>query len=222
MQRVLTKGNATYLAVFVIAILAIIYFFSSNSAQAPAENIVPDVDEVVAQDTNMTTNPIVVFTTNFGDIELELFEEKSPITAGNFKKLVEEGYYDGVKFHRVIANFMIQAGDPLSKDDANKQRWGTGGPGYAIEDEFIEGLSNVRGTIAMANAGPNTGGSQFFINLVDNVNLDWDKQPAQSKHPVFGKVMSGMDVVDEIGGVATQGIGNTPVKDVVIEKAIIK
>ena len=143
-------------------------------------------------------NPIVVLKTNKGDIKIELFMDKMPITAGNFKKLAESGYYDGVKFHRVIDNFMIQGGDPLSKDDSKEAIWGTGGPGYAIEDEFVDGLSNLKGTISMANSGPNTGGSQFFINTVDNIYLDFDKEPLQSKHPVFGKVVDGMDVVLDI------------------------
>jgi len=121
--------------------------------------------------------------------------DKTPETAGNFKKLVEDGFYDGVRFHRVIDNFMVQGGDPLSKDEKKEEEWGMGGPGYAIKDEFVEDLSNVRGTIAMANSGPNTGGSQFFINTVDNTNLDFDKPPFTSKHPVFGKVVKGMDVV---------------------------
>ncbi len=130
--------------------------------------------------------------TNKGDIIIELYNTM-PITAGNFQKLVEDGFYDGVIFHRVIPDFMIQGGDPLGT--------GTGGPGYTIEDEFVQGSSNVRGTISMANAGPNSGGSQFFINVADNTFLDWDKPPSSSKHPVFGKVISGMDVVDAISQV---------------------
>jgi peptidylprolyl isomerase len=117
---------------------------------------------------------------------------------------------------------MIQGGDTLSKDDSRKNLWGTGGPGYVIEDEFIEGLSNLRGTIAMANSGPNSGGSQFFINLVNNTYLDWDKSPASSKHPVFGKVIDGMDVVDKIAKVSVQSGSNRPVSDVIIEKAYIE
>ena len=143
-----------------------------------------------------------------GDIKIEL-DPNMPITAGNFEKLVSEGYYDGIIFHRVIDGFMIQGGDP----DGD----GTGGS-EAIQDEFSEGNSNLRGTISMANKGPNTGSSQFFINLVDNTNLDFDKEPLTSKHPVFGKVVEGMDVVDAIGKVQT-GAGNKPVEDVVIEEA---
>ena len=166
-------------------------------------------------------NPIAVFDTSLGEFKIELFEDKSPITAGNFKKLAEEGFYDGTRFHRVIKNFMNQGGDPLSKDLAQSARWGTGSPGYSIKDEFIEGLSNVRGSISMANSGPNSGGSQFFINVVDNTGLDWDKPPAQSKHPVFGKVISGMDVVDAINNVETVP-GDRPREDVLINKVTIE
>lgn len=167
-------------------------------------------------------NPIAVLTTNYGTIEIELFEDMMPITAGNFKKLVNEGYYDGIKFHRVIEGFMIQGGDPITKTD-EVLRYGTGGPGYSIPDEHIkhDRLSNVRGTISMANSGPNSGGSQFFINLVDNTFLDFDKAPLESKHPVFGQVITGMDIVDEIGSMETTQT-NLPLEDVVIESATIR
>lgn len=150
--------------------------------------------------------------TNQGDIFIELYDDM-PVTAGNFKKLVKEGFYDGVIFHRVIPNFMIQGGDPTGT--------GMGGPGYNIEDEFVEGHSNVRGTISMANTGqPNSGGSQFFINLVDNTGLDFDKKPLSSKHPVFGEVVEGMDVVDKIANVPTNP-QDKPLEDVVIIKASV-
>jgi peptidylprolyl isomerase len=129
----------------------------------------------------------VVLHTTMGDIAIELFEDM-PITAGNFAKLVDKGFYDGVIFHRVIDKFMIQGGDPTGT--------GMGGPGYEIPDEFTTHNRNDRGTLSMANAGPNTGGSQFFINLVNNNYLD-------KMHPVFGKVVEGMDVVDSIGKVKT-------------------
>lgn len=159
-------------------------------------------------------NRTAVFETNMGTFELELFEDTMPITTKNFIDLAEKGFYDNTKFHRVIEGFMIQGGDPLSKDDSKKNYWGTDSPGYKIKDEFAEGLSNVRGTMAMANAGPNTGGSQFFINVVDNTFLD-------GKHPVFGKVVEGMDVVDEIVAVETDGL-DRPVKEVVIKKITIQ
>ncbi|MFM2381667.1 MAG: hypothetical protein RLZZ76_434 [Candidatus Parcubacteria bacterium] len=169
-----------------------------------------------------TMNPKAVFTTNKGTFELELFESQMPITVGNFIKLAEEGYYDGTKFHRIIDGFMIQGGDPNSKTD-NAATYGQGGPGYTVQDEFVAGenLTNVRGTISMANTGqPNSGGSQFFINTVDNLGLDFDKDPAASKHPVFGKVIAGMEIVDGISAVET-GPRDLPVEPVVIEKLTI-
>lgn len=179
--------------------------------------------EINKPDTMNAENPVVVLETNEGNVELELFADAMPVTAGNFLELVKNGFYDGIKFHRVIDNFMIQGGDPLTKTD-DAARWGTGGPGYAIADEHVVGelLTNTRGTIAMANSGPNSGGSQFFINLVDNTGLDFDKQPLSSAHPVFGRVISGMDVVDKIGKVAVTPGNNRPVSPVVINKAYIK
>ena len=144
----------------------------------------------------------VLLKTNMGDITIQLFEDM-PITAGNFQKLVEKGFYDGTIFHRIIDGFMIQGGDPTGT--------GRGGPGYAIKDELTRKNRNNRGTISMANAGPNTGGSQFFINLVDNNFLD-------SKHPAFGKVVEGMDVVDAIGKAKT-GAMDRPIKEIKIESA---
>ena len=151
----------------------------------------------------------VILHTNRGDIEI-LLSERTPKTTENFLTLAKEGFYDGTKFHRVIKDFMIQGGDPLSKDDELMDRWGTGGPGYTFEDEIGPDNHNARGTIAMANAGPNTNGSQFFINLVDNPFLD-------TKHTVFGKVVLGMDVVDAIGDTKTDE-RDRPVEPVVIER----
>ncbi|MDD1757677.1 MAG: peptidylprolyl isomerase [Methanotrichaceae archaeon] len=139
-----------------------------------------------------------------GNITIQLYDDM-PITAGNFKNLTERGYYDGIIFHRVIDGFMIQGGDPTGT--------GRGGPGYTIKDEFTDHNQNDRGTIAMANAGPNTGGSQFFINLVNNNNLD-------EKHPVFGKVVEGMDVVDAIGNVRTNA-NDRPLQNVTIIHASV-
>lgn len=169
-----------------------------------------------------TMNRTATLKTNKGDITLELFEDTMPITTGNFIKLAEEGFYNGTKFHRIIDGFMIQGGDPNTKTD-NTASYGTGGPGYTIQDEFVQGelLTNVRGTIAMANTGqPNSGGSQFFINTVDNVGLDYDKEPHTSKHPVFGRVTDGMDIVDAISKVET-GPRDLPVEPVIIESVII-
>ena len=146
----------------------------------------------------------VLLETSQGNITLQLYSDM-PITAGNFQSLVEKKFYDGLIFHRVIDGFMIQGGDP--------EGTGMGGPGYEIKDEFTDHNKNDRGTIAMANSGPNTGGSQFFINLVDNNYLD-------SKHPAFGKVIEGMDVVDAIGKVKTDS-SDRPLTEVKIIKATI-
>ena len=158
-------------------------------------------------------NPIVVLKTNRGDISIEMFMDTMPITVGNFIKLAEKDFYDGVKFHRVIKDFMLQGGDPNSKG-SDTSSWGTGDPGYKIPDEFTAENKNSRGTIAMANAGPNTGGSQFFINLVNNDYLN-------SKYPVFGKVVGGMEVVDKIGAVKT-GARDIPVEAIVISDVEVK
>lgn len=167
-------------------------------------------------------NPTAVIKTNMGTIELELFADLMPITTGNFIALAESGFYNETKFHRVIEGFMIQGGDPNSKG-TDESKYGTGGPGKTIQDEFVEGekLSNTRGTISMANTGqPNSGGSQWFINLVDNTGLDFNKPPFTSKHPVFGRVIKGLDVVDQIGAAETKA-GDIPAKPIVIESITI-
>jgi cyclophilin family peptidyl-prolyl cis-trans isomerase len=140
--------------------------------------------------------------TNHGAIQLELFDDAAPKTVDNFVKLSRDGYYDGLIFHRVIPDFMIQGGCP--------QGTGTGGPGYEFEDE-INDNKIVRGALAMANAGPNTNGSQFFI--VTTEAASW----LDGKHTVFGRVSSGMEAVDAIEGTET-GAGDRPVKDAVIER----
>ncbi|MBI2112514.1 peptidylprolyl isomerase [Candidatus Woesearchaeota archaeon] len=161
------------------------------------------------------TTKTAVFKTNYGTFEILLDTEKAPITTANFIKLAESGFYDGTRFHRVIPNFMIQGGDPLTKNLSLASRWGTGDPGYKIKDEFHKDLKNVRGTISMANAGPNTGGSQFFINVADNSFLN-------NKHAVFGTVTKGMDIVDSISEVETsRQPQDRPLEDVIVEKVSI-
>jgi peptidyl-prolyl cis-trans isomerase A (cyclophilin A) len=146
------------------------------------------------------------FQTSKGDFKLELFEDKAPITTGNFIKLVEDGYYNGLIFHRVIDGFMIQGGCP--------QGSGRGGPGYTIQDEFHPELKHSGpGILSMANAGPNTGGSQFFITLAATAWLD-------GRHAVFGQVVEGIDVISSIGSVPT-GAQDRPREDVVIETLTI-
>lgn len=145
--------------------------------------------------------------TNYGDIRLELYDALVPNTVNNFVSLINQGFYDGVIFHRVIDNFMIQGGD------------GSPAP-PSIMDEFDSTLSNVQKTISMANSGPNTGTCQFFINLVDNTYLDFDKAPLTSKHPVFGITVSGFNVVQAIGEVQTN-FNDVPYVDVVMDSVRI-
>ena len=152
-------------------------------------------------------NPTVTIETNHGTIVAEMFADLAPTTAGNFIELAKKGYYDGLVFHRVIEGFMIQGGCP--------EGTGRGGPGYQIPDEFGAGLAHTHsGIFSMANAGPNTGGSQFFITLAATPWLD-------GKHAIFGKVTSGLDVVQAIGKVET-GKADRPVEDVVMEKVTVR
>ncbi len=145
----------------------------------------------------------IKFTTNKGVFVAQMFEEKAPQTTKNFIELTEKGFYDGIIFHRIIDGFMIQGGDPTGT--------GRGGPGYHIKDEFGEGLAHDdAGILSMANAGPNTGGSQFFITLAPTPWLN-------GHHAIFGKVVKGMDVVREIGSVATN-FQDRPLDPVVMEK----
>lgn len=154
-----------------------------------------------------SSNPIVRIQTNHGSFRVELFQDRAPKTAGNFLDLVGKNFYDGVLFHRVIDDFMIQGGCPKGT--------GTGGPGYTIPCEFHPELRHdVPGVLSMANAGPNTGGSQFFVTLVPTPWLD-------DRHAVFGKVVEGMEVVEAIGKVPT-GRGDRPTSDVVMESVQVE
>jgi cyclophilin family peptidyl-prolyl cis-trans isomerase len=161
-------------------------------------------------------NPTATCETTLGTFRVELFLDKMPITAKNFIDLANDGFYDGLHFHRVIKGFMCQFGCPFSRDPESS-RAGTGGPPHGrIQDEHPEDakISNEPGTLSMANTGqPNTGGSQFFINTVHNPYLDWFT-PGQSKHPVFGRVIEGMDIIKEIETTPTDNRDRpkTPVK----------
>lgn len=167
----------------------------------PADNNVKQ-GEVTSQQ-----NSTALFETSKGNFKIELFEDKAPLTTKNFITLVNKGFYNGLIFHRVMDGFMIQGGDPKGN--------GTGGPGYNIPDEFNPALRHAsEGMLSMANAGPNTGGSQFFITLAATPWLD-------NKHAVFGKVVEGMDVVRAIGKVKTNSQNNKPLEDVVIQKITI-
>ena len=163
-------------------------------------------------------NPTVSIDTTLGAIEVEIFQNEAPEMAKNFLTLAKEGKYDGVPFHRVIKDFMIQTGDFTNRD-------GTGGYSYLGQGKDLKGEygggSNLRGTLSYANRGPDTNGSQFFINTKDNTFLDFDKEPLTSKHPVFGKVIKGMEVVDAIGNVTTLP-GDKPEKEVLMKTLTIK
>ena len=152
-------------------------------------------------------NRTATFDTTAGKFKIELFEDKAPITTKNFIDLAQKGFYNGTVFHRVIDGFMIQGGDP--------QGTGRGGPGYTIKDEFHKDLTHSGpGILSMANAGPNTGGSQFFITLAETKWLD-------NKHAVFGKVTEGYDIVQKIGSTRT-GPGDRPVAEQKINSITIE
>ena len=168
------------------------------------------------------SNPTATLQTSLGNVEVELLTDQMPITAQNFIDLAKSGFYDGLHFHRVIDGFMIQFGCPHSRDP-NSPRAGTGeSPNGNIQDEHPSDakISNEPGTLSMANTGrPNSGGSQFFINTVHNAYLDWFS-PGPSKHPVFGKVVSGMDVIKAIETTPT-GAGDRPITPVQMIKVTV-
>ena len=192
------------------------FFANSSTPPPPAE---APAQAAGAAETAQTPAPITetnpqkimhaTLHTNKGDIKIEFLDAQAPNTVANFVKLAGSGFYNGTKFHRVIKGFMIQGGDPLTKDDSLAARWGTGGPGYAFADEIGAGNKNDTGTVAMANSGPDTNGSQFFINVANNNFLD-------TKHSVFGRVVGGMDVVQAIENTPT-GSGDRPVEPMIIK-----
>ena len=183
-----------------ISTLFIVLFLTLTNCKKEDENISePDPNATISE---------VRFYTNKGDFVVELEDKLAPIKSSNFLKLVNEKFYDGIIFHRVLQNFIIQGGDPTGT--------GSGGPGYSIQDEFHEDLSNIEKTISMANSGPNTGGSQFFFNMKDNTFLDYNESPSTSKHAVFGKVISGYSIVQTISNVSVNS-QDRPLTDVVID-----
>ncbi len=221
------------IAIIVILILGGLFFINYKSKKAESE--VNKVENYSTEQGNSISNETEVNTevknsninnnkkenimyatlhTNMGDVKIEFLEEYAPNTVANFKTLAGENFYNGIKFHRVIKGFMIQGGDPLTKDDTKAAMWGTGGPGYKFDDEITPMNSNAIGTISMANAGPNTNGSQFFINVANNSFLN-------DKHTVFGKVVAGMDVVTKIENTPTMP-GDRPITPVVIESITLE
>ena len=206
-----------YLSIaIVIGLVVLGIWFSTRSSET---NIINNTETSTETSTTPENTKIMnaILHTSMGNIEIEFFDTQAPKTVENFNKLAKDGFYNGTKFHRVIKGFMIQGGDPLTKDDTKIAMWGTGGPGYQFADELgKENQSNKNdvGTIAMANSGPNTNGSQFFINVAANNFLD-------TKHTVFGKVTAGMDVVKKIENVKT-ATGDRPVDPVIINSITLK
>jgi peptidylprolyl isomerase len=208
----------------IILILAVvgglIYFVNKNKSQTPVAQPAPQETVIDPKPETITNNKpetkkimYATMHTNMGDITIKL-SETTPNTVANFTKLAGQGFYNNTKFHRVIKGFMNQGGDPLSADDTKKSMWGTGGPGYKFDDEITATNKNDVGTIAMANAGPNTNGSQFFINVAANNFLD-------TKHTVFGQVTAGMDVVTAINNTKTDA-SDKPLTPVVIKSITLK
>jgi cyclophilin family peptidyl-prolyl cis-trans isomerase len=184
--------------------LTVIFIFSQISFAQKSKTQTKKVQET-------KTQLVAVFETNMGTFECELFEDKAPKTVANFVGLAEKGYYNGVIFHRVIDNFVIQGGDPTGTGRGGESIYG-----HPFEDEFHPDLKHDKaGVLSMANAGPNTNGSQFFITLAPTPWLD-------GKHSIFGQVIKGMDVVRKIGKVETIKPGDRPVKDVVMNKVRIE
>lgn len=162
----------------------------------------------VATSEEKMTNTLIEMQTSKGTMKIKLYDDKAPKTVENFKTLVSKGFYDGIIFHRVIKNFMIQGGDPTGT--------GMGGPGYTIKDEFAPGLKHDRkGLLSMANAGPNTGGSQFFITLVPTPWLD-------GRHAIFGEVIEGLDVLEAIGSTPTDASDRPKTEVKMVKVSIIQ
>ena len=199
--------NKKYLVMLTVVLLVLVValFLRRNGNNVTGTSNETRIGEGNAGDTMKNRQAIIE--TNKGTIEVELFEDKAPKTTANFIKLAQEGFYDGIIFHRVIPDFMIQTGDP--------EGTGRGGPGYTINDEFHPSLKHSKpGILSMANAGPNTGGSQFFITQIATPWLD-------GKHAIFGQVIKGQDVVDAIAAVPRDGM-DRPRQDVVMKKVTIQ
>ncbi len=210
-----TLSIAGIVVILVIAFL--IYGNFPNKEVATQTNPALDFQTAVEENINNDNQVKVMHATletSKGNIVIEFFPERAPKTVENFIKLAKEGFYDATKFHRVIKDFMIQGGDPLTKDDSKMAMWGTGGPGYKFEDEITAENKNNIGTIAMANAGPNTNGSQFFINVANNNFLD-------GKHTVFGRVTSGMEIITAIENTPTN-TSDRPLTPVVLLKVSLQ
>jgi cyclophilin family peptidyl-prolyl cis-trans isomerase len=219
--------SKTQLALAGLIIIVIIGALVLRNNDAPVQVTTDSPNSVAAMtDTSSVSSTLPIkslekkmytqatFKTTMGDIVIAFDNANTPKTLENFINLTSSGFYNGTKFHRVIKDFMIQGGDPLTKDDSKQAMWGTGGPGYQFDDEIKSTNNNIKGTISMANAGPNTNGSQFFINVADNTFLN-------GKHTVFGHVISGYDIVEKMSNVQTAP-GDRPVDPLVINSVELK
>ncbi len=200
-KKILNPSAIFYLTILIVITLLIGFASGGENKNNKTTKIMAEVKQIVTLETSL------------GNIELELYPEKAPKTVENFVSLAKKGFYENTKFHRVIKNFMIQGGDPYTKGE-DVSVYGTGGPGYKFEDEQND-LTVSRGMIAMANSGPNTNGSQFFIVTIKAA--DW----LTGKHTIFGKVISGMETVDKIEASNTNQ-NDLPIVPVVINKVIVK
>lgn len=224
-----SSKNYIWVSIGILILVGILIAIGITKTNVPISDDLPLVtdlslqtsdtsDQKLPENNNNETKKIMqtaILTTSMGDIVIKLDNENTPNTVANFTKLAGSGFYNETKFHRVIAGFMIQAGDPLSKEPFSAtNRWGTGGPGYEFADEIKSTNNNIRGTISMANAGPNTNGSQFFINVADNTFLN-------PKHTVFGTVTKGMDIVDAIVNSKTNQ-NDQPLVDISIKKITLE
>ena len=216
------------ISIIIIIIVAIVIVRSPKEEQKPDDSLATETQKQVSTPpaVTATTTPIsmtdqqtktekAVFTTSMGNFTILLSPDTAPKTVANFVKLAQSGFYTGIKFHRVIQGFMIQAGDPFSKNEMKKNMWGTGGPGYTFDDELTGKETYPQGTFAMANAGPNTNGSQFFIVTAT------PGAPLPPSYTVFGHVISGMDVPLAIEKVKTE-TNDRPITDVVINGITIE
>lgn len=207
------KALLVIIGIIIVAAVAYgVFLFVKTPTPLPVDTNIKNMDT-----TNSLPSQRTRIETNYGTIVVELYSRDAPKAVANFIKLAEEGFYSGIKFHRVIKDFMIQGGDPLTKDDTKIPLWGTGGPGYQFEDELNPATKSYqdgyqRGVLAMANAGENTNGSQFFIMHRD--------VPLEHKYTIFGKVIEGMEVVDVITS-APVGAQDRPLTAVIIERISI-
>lgn len=213
-------GFGIAVAVILLGVIVIVYANTRKSNQ-PTINMQEQTLEKkiglpsITDQTQIPAYTSAVIETNMGTIELELYPEKAPITVANFGLLASANFYNNTAFHRVIKDFMIQGGDPLSTDDSKVEYWGTGGPAYKFKDE-INDVPLVKGVLAMANSGVNTNGSQFFIVTANET--PW----LDGKHTAFGRVTKGMDIVEKIENTPVSEGVNRPLQKVVVTSISVK